>query len=138
MRALIEYLDDNVSMRLNKIEFTRIDIVNDDSVEFYIDDNFIISSVEEKVFAILLKRRIYCIPESLLDVKVEFEIARYISEEYDVSLDEFNLDEELSEENIDDYIDGNMCRASALISSITSNFGMTPLVTPPIFIKKEK
>lgn len=138
MRALIEYLDDNVSMRLNKIEFNRIDIVNDDSVELCIDDNFMISSVEEKTFAILLKRHIYCIPESILDVKVEFEIARYISEEHDVSLNEFNLDGELSEENIDDYIEGNMCRASALISSITSNFGMTPLITPPVFIKKEE
>lgn len=137
MRELKEYLDNNVAMRLNNFKFDRIDIADEDIQKICVDDSFEISDVEEKMFSILLKRHIYCIPESIMDICVEFEIARNIADEYDMSLENFDLDKEITEKNIDEYIDNNFNRVSALVSSVTSGFGLNPLITPPVFIREE-
>ena len=137
MKELITYLNDNISMRLNRVEYKRVDISNEETINFYVKDNFRISHEEERNFSIIVERRVYCIPESLMDIKVEFEIQRYIDEKTEVKLSEFDLNDEITEENIDEYIDDNLNRASALISNIISSFGMAPLVTPPVFINEE-
>lgn len=137
MKKLSEYLNDQVSMRLNKIEFTRKGNIEGDSINLCINDSFEISDVHEKMIAIYLKRHMFCRPEGIMDINVEFEIARYIDDETEATFNDFNLEKEITNENVDDIIDQNFNRVSALISDITSGFGMNPLITPPVFINED-
>ena len=137
MERLTEYLNEHVSMRLNKIEFERKDSVEGDSANICINDSFEISEVHEKMIAISLTRHIFCQPEGLIDIYIEFEIARYMDDEEPVVFNDFDLEKEITKENIDDIIDMNFNRASALISDITSGFGMNPLITPPMFVDED-
>lgn len=137
MKKLIEYLNDQVSMRLNKIDFTRMDDIEFEPVNLCINDSFEISEVAEKMMAICLKRHMFCQPEGIIDINVEFEIARYIDDEREITFSDFDLKKEITKENIDNIIDQNFNRVSALISDITSGFGMNPIITPPVFIDGE-
>ncbi len=136
MRQLIEILDkENILFRLNHVNFKRID--NDVDCEINIEDSFKISEVHEEMFSVSLTRHVFCVPESQFDIEVDFEVARCRDEKSSESFTDYDLNSILNKDNIDEFTGYNFNRASAIISALTTNFGLNPLITPPVFFDGE-
>lgn len=135
MKDLRAILTESSGMRLNHFEYTRIDSLEDET-KLCLEDEFEISEIHQERFSIIVRRHIYCDPEDVMDMMVEFEIVRYLKEDCLEDLREYDIENQVKND-VDFYIDYNLNRASALISNITSSFGMNPLVTPPQFLKSK-
>lgn len=135
MKDLKEILDEYSGMRLNRFDYKRIEQIQEET-NLYLQDEFQVLEVQEDFFALLIRRHIYCEPEDTMNIELEFEIARHLAEGYTEDLRKYDIESEVKKD-VDYYIDYNMSRASALISAVTSSFGMSPLVTPPNFIERE-
>lgn len=135
MRDLKKILAEEIGMRLNHLEYKRIETLEEEA-KLFLEDEFEIIEIQEDFFAMLVRRHVYCDPEDTMDIVVEFEIARHLSDEYSEDLRTYDIENEVRED-VDFFIGYNMSRASALISNITASFGLAPLVTQPLFTSIE-
>ena len=134
MRQLTEILDkENILFRLNKVNYERVEHSNAE-FDIIIDDSFQISEIHEDMFSVLLSRHVSFEPESLFDITVEFEVARWRDKNATESFEDYDLNDIINNDNIDELTGYNYNRASAIISAVTTSFGLTPLITPPVFV----
>ena len=133
MKQLIDILDkENILFRLNSVNYKRVD--SNVHCEINIEDSYKLSEVHEEMFSVALRRHVFCVPESQFDITVDFEIARWRDEKVSESLLDYDIESIINNDNIDVFTGFNFNRASAIISALTTNFGLNPLITPPVFL----
>lgn len=136
MRPLVDILDNEKYLfRLNEVTFERVNGEEEEDIELVVDDSFEISERQEDMFGVKLIRRVHFVPAAIFDIRVEFEVGRLVSEDAEEKLQEYDLEEIINSENVDSITGYNFNRVSAIITSLTSSFEMSPLITPPIFVK---
>lgn len=134
MKPLVELLDDvNILIRLNEVSFKRIEDEPEEESRLVVEDSYEISEVQDTMFGVRLTRHVCFFPAAFFDIKVEFEIGRCLVDGIDASIREYDLDKFISEENVDEITGYNFNRVSSIISDLTSSFGLSPLITPPVY-----
>ena len=137
MKQLIDILDkENILFRLNSVNYKRVD--NDADCEINIEDSFKVSEVHEEMFSVALRRHVFCIPEAMFDITVEFEVARWREEKASESFLDYDLNSLINNDNVDMFTGYNFNRASAIISALATNFGLNPLITPPVYLTEDE
>lgn len=136
MKKLSDYLEEKRGIRLKEVNFTAVEMSDQDS-DFIVNDYYIVSKNEKEII-VTVTREVGFEPENGFKISASYDIIYKLIEDL---IDEFNesnidIEKEIAEDK-ETYIWDEMNRISLIISQLTSSFDNIPFVTRP-FIRFEE
>ena len=130
-----KYFFDEYQFMLKNVSYSMIENnIRDVDLELDVIDS-IDTAAQDDYLEVIFERKVRFIPEALFEISVSFVFTLAFRDTVDYEeVNNINWVEAL-EENRNPYLGNVISRASSLIATLTSSFGLQPLITPPNFIK---
>lgn len=130
------YFQGDCELALTKASYDLIAFEdNDAELSLLIEDSIASEVKEDKLYA-SFTRLVHFEPEALYAISVSFEVSLQIKDP-SLSDEVASIDwNKILVEEKNPFISNMVCRASQLISAMTSSYGQQPLITPPRFMKR--
>ena len=137
MLNLKEYLTDNTLFRLENVRFDIDDRDDLEESKITLKDTVGVRTIEGNALDLSVTREVNA--EGMFNISVTYDVLRFAEDggkEIDIEGSEDDIMSQIMED-IDFYIGYTMNKTSCLISSITSSYGLDPLITPPVFVEED-
>lgn len=129
-----KYFDLDHEVYLESINYKKLDDIEvEDKLALDCIDNIKADIINEDQVKIIFIRSLKFDPECLFELKVAFGAVFNLNKEYkeEVEWSKIDLSEELRKSG-DNVLGEIISRVSLQIAEITSSFGQSPIITPPI------